>query len=466
MGVHVTFVRSTELDKWKPSEMEIMKRGGNGNARAFFRAHGITDMEKTEQKYNSRAAQMYRSHLKKIMSDPAQEAPPSPHADKATDSVTCGLDRLLLDADGGREGSGQANGNGAVATAAAVTAEETQSQNAASFLAQTSSAPTKTQSAPNSGSAEAQAIAAAKAAAAVSAVPQEVQARGSLMVPAETAAPVVATPAVTLSSKSPTKVTLGRKAGPKKMGARKLGAMKLGSGAGSVKLSEFHEPQAAAAPTVAAGPAAAAASGVDADLRLARQLQEEEDARANGSSLLAAATADVFALPPAQPAKNGMLGAGAGGMGSMYSSSNDSTSKLGSGGSHFGYGYGNGGSNSSTSAYSGGGGGGSSSASFDKDKYKNVKGIGSDMLFGAQDDDPAEQQRRTMKAQEYSSSAAISSDMYFDRSAGPGMRGGDGGGDGLGGMADQLRYSAATELQDVARGVAKLKVCPFGDEFF
>lgn len=66
MGVHVTFVRSVELDKWKPSEMEAMKCGGNGNARAFFRAHGITDMEKTEQKYHSRAAQMYRSHLKKV----------------------------------------------------------------------------------------------------------------------------------------------------------------------------------------------------------------------------------------------------------------------------------------------------------------------------------------------------------------------------------------------------------------
>lgn len=66
MGVHVTFVRSLELDKWKSSEMEVMKRGGNGNARAFFRAHGITDMEKTEQKYHSRAAQMYRSHLKKV----------------------------------------------------------------------------------------------------------------------------------------------------------------------------------------------------------------------------------------------------------------------------------------------------------------------------------------------------------------------------------------------------------------
>lgn len=66
MGVHVTFVRSIELDKWKPSEMEAMKRGGNGNARAFFRSHGITDMGKSEQKYHSRAAQMYRAHLKKV----------------------------------------------------------------------------------------------------------------------------------------------------------------------------------------------------------------------------------------------------------------------------------------------------------------------------------------------------------------------------------------------------------------
>lgn len=66
MGVHVTFVRSVELDKWKVSEIETMKRGGNGNARTFFRSHGITDMGKTEQKYKSRAAQMYRSHLKKV----------------------------------------------------------------------------------------------------------------------------------------------------------------------------------------------------------------------------------------------------------------------------------------------------------------------------------------------------------------------------------------------------------------
>lgn len=66
----MTFVRSVELDKWKPSEMEVMKRGGNANARAFFRSHGITDMGKTEQKYNSRAAQMYRSHLKKVTGFP------------------------------------------------------------------------------------------------------------------------------------------------------------------------------------------------------------------------------------------------------------------------------------------------------------------------------------------------------------------------------------------------------------
>lgn len=66
MGVHVTFVRSITMDKWKPSEMEIMKRGGNGNARSFFLSHGITDMGKSKQKYHSRAAQMYRAHLNKV----------------------------------------------------------------------------------------------------------------------------------------------------------------------------------------------------------------------------------------------------------------------------------------------------------------------------------------------------------------------------------------------------------------
>ena len=115
------------------------------------------------------------------------------------------------------------------------------------------------------------------------------------------------------------------------------------------------------------------------------------------------------------------------------------------------------GGNGGGSSYGGGGGGGS----FDKDKYKNVKGIGSDMLFGARDDDPEEQTRRAMKVQEYSQSAAISSDMYFDREEQGGGGGGyDGanGGVGIGDMAEQIAMSAAAEFQGAAEAANKLKV--------
>lgn len=414
------------------------------------------------------------------MVDPAQEAPPSPRAGSATESISCGLDRLLLDAD---VGEGQANANGSLAAVVGTgPGPQAQSLSTVSFPDQTGPVPTKIRSAPTSGSGnpprsfeeaaaaalqpseEATAVAAAKVAAAAIAMPKEVQARGSLVVsppPAPLdaeAAPVSVIPAVTLSSKSPPKATIGRKTGPKKMGARKLGAMKLGSGAGAVKLSGFQDPQATPTPGGRVAGAAPAAGGVDADLKLARKLQEEEDARASGSSLLAAATAEAFAMPPAPSSKEGGLGATAGG-GSVYRSLNDSASKGSS------YGYGNGEGSRSVGASSGfssissyGGGGSSSSASFDKEKYKNVKGIGSDMLFGAQDDDPAEQHRRAMKTQEYSSSAAISSDMYFDRNADEGM-GNASGGDGLGEMAEQIRLSAAVEFEGAAQAAAKLKVC-------
>jgi hypothetical protein len=36
--------RSVDLDEWTPQQLLTMKLGGNGNARNFFRKHGITDM--------------------------------------------------------------------------------------------------------------------------------------------------------------------------------------------------------------------------------------------------------------------------------------------------------------------------------------------------------------------------------------------------------------------------------------
>lgn len=52
MGVHLTFVRSVDLDEWTQRQIDAMRLGGNGNARAFFRKHGFTELygSKAEKK--------------------------------------------------------------------------------------------------------------------------------------------------------------------------------------------------------------------------------------------------------------------------------------------------------------------------------------------------------------------------------------------------------------------------------
>jgi hypothetical protein len=35
------------LDEWTAEQLKIMTLGGNGNARAFFKSHGLTDSQMT-----------------------------------------------------------------------------------------------------------------------------------------------------------------------------------------------------------------------------------------------------------------------------------------------------------------------------------------------------------------------------------------------------------------------------------
>ncbi len=70
MGVHLTFVRSCDLDEWTQSQIDAMRLGGNGHARSYFRKHGFTDLYggKVEKKYKSKAAVSYKGELSKLVS--------------------------------------------------------------------------------------------------------------------------------------------------------------------------------------------------------------------------------------------------------------------------------------------------------------------------------------------------------------------------------------------------------------
>ncbi|KAG0691711.1 hypothetical protein DFH29DRAFT_986175 [Suillus ampliporus] len=66
MGVHISFVRSTNLDSWQLNQLRTMKVGGNSSATEFFTRHGATTLlsdSDTKKKYSCRAAELYREEL-------------------------------------------------------------------------------------------------------------------------------------------------------------------------------------------------------------------------------------------------------------------------------------------------------------------------------------------------------------------------------------------------------------------
>ncbi|KAB2053904.1 hypothetical protein ERO13_A12G208100v2 [Gossypium hirsutum] len=87
LGVHVSFVRSTNLDSWSPEQLKMMIYGGNNRAQVFFKQHGWTDGGKIEAKYTSRAAELYRQLLAKEVTKSMEEEVGMPLSPVASQSL-------------------------------------------------------------------------------------------------------------------------------------------------------------------------------------------------------------------------------------------------------------------------------------------------------------------------------------------------------------------------------------------
>jgi len=82
LGVNISFVRSTNLDKWKPRQAEQMRLGGNSRAKAFFASinenpksendvllQGSQLQRLLEDRYSSSEAMRYQNKLKSEVSN-------------------------------------------------------------------------------------------------------------------------------------------------------------------------------------------------------------------------------------------------------------------------------------------------------------------------------------------------------------------------------------------------------------
>ena len=65
LGVHLSFVRSITMDKWKDIELEKMKVGGNRKAKEFLASQSDYNANtmSLQQRYNTRAAALYRDKI-------------------------------------------------------------------------------------------------------------------------------------------------------------------------------------------------------------------------------------------------------------------------------------------------------------------------------------------------------------------------------------------------------------------
>ncbi|KAL2834263.1 hypothetical protein BDW59DRAFT_45558 [Aspergillus cavernicola] len=78
LGVHISFVRSTNLDQWQWEQLRVMKVGGNESATKYFQSNGgsaALSGRDVKIKYTCNAAVKYKEELKRRAALDAQQFP-------------------------------------------------------------------------------------------------------------------------------------------------------------------------------------------------------------------------------------------------------------------------------------------------------------------------------------------------------------------------------------------------------
>lgn len=402
LGVHISFVRSIDLDKWTMDQLRTMQVGGNENARNFFKDKGWSDAvsAKIDEKYSSRAAKMYRQHLARLLAGNSGGGgdDSSAHADDDQDDSRASPAPSPTDAPLASEFTSSAQTR---ATAASWAAQEKEAQASAPIHINAASAqPTVTKAFGADGKdgsgvtldvsalrSSAPAEAPAPAAGSFVLTPGALIAGGSDASAAAAASSSMAAkrPAMTGVAARPGGSAVG-KLGAKRMGATRVGASTSATKGSSGGFDDFDkEKQMNETESIAAAARKVAAE----EQNLADALQAVELGIKSGS--LAGVSSHSTAA--SSSSRYGSLQTGGSPYSSMPSSSTSSSLPPPAGGFT---------------------------------KFAGSKGISSDAFFGAEDTDAS--RTATVRLQAMSGSRSISSSQVFGEE--PGSSGGGGGGSG------------------------------------
>mmetsp|Transcript_15637 Transcript_15637/g.26346 ORF Transcript_15637/g.26346 Transcript_15637/m.26346 type:complete len:502 (-) Transcript_15637:449-1954(-) len=82
LGVHISFVRSVNMDSWSQDQLKKMQNGGNKTMNDFFADYGVQRNTDIITKYNSKAAEYYRDKIKADCEGRPWKAPKKPTGGK------------------------------------------------------------------------------------------------------------------------------------------------------------------------------------------------------------------------------------------------------------------------------------------------------------------------------------------------------------------------------------------------